>query len=450
MNVMKYITIQGVLRVKRPRIGYVYQGKITIGELALGLINGDIKYAPKYQRGLKQSDENVIDESMLLPITDDRLLIDKKRADAMAVKYLMALNGQDSALYAPEVIWNARDLPEVTAPTYKEKDRTLIIHTGLSIPDSAHRHYAYYRLAQWHKNPSTVPDEVVITEDGDSKTQGEIQEWLEIFDPYDSEESNIIVQIFNLSPEDEGKLFDEFNAERKAPSKAASIDMHISKTSSRRFVGKLMKACPVFGPDEVETRSTTIGSVSRKLTMISTLEAAVKPFDRRLLALEDKTGEYEDLVNFTGKFWEEWSHHYKEFEPTASGNARKALRQVSFASSNIIFFPMFRIAMALWEKYNLNNVNWETESEWKDALAKLAGDTEVEDPDDPSRTFRIPVMARDCTEPATTGNPEWYGMILVQKFGADGVHIGWSLSSTRQTRDAAYHYLVKKSGIVLQ
>ena len=56
-------------------------------------------------------------------------------------------------------------------------------------------------------------------------------------------------------------------------------------------------------------------------------------------------------------------------------------------------------------------------------------------------------MARDEYDDKSNlvrvGNPEWYGKILVQQFHANGKSKGWSLSSTRQTRDAALHYLVK-------
>jgi hypothetical protein len=47
----------------------------------------------------------------------------------------------------------------------------------------------------------------------------------------------------------------------------------------------------------------------------------------------------------------------------------------------------------------------------------------------------------------TEGNPAWRGKILIQQFEQDGTPSGWTLSSTRGNRDAAYHYLVKVSRV---
>ena len=93
--------------------------------------------------------------------------------------------------------------------------------------------------------------------------------------------------------------------------------------------------------------------------------------------------------------------------------------------------------------------NWRTETEWKDGLARLAGDVEIPDPSDESKTITVALMARDVAESDMPGNPDWYGKILIQTFDPDGNSKGWSLSSTRQTRDAAYHYLVQKSEVTL-
>ena len=43
-------------------------------------------------------------------------------------------------------------------------------------------------------------------------------------------------------------------------------------------------------------------------------------------------------------------------------------------------------------------------------------------------------------------NPEWIGRILIKRFDQDGKLAGLSVSSTRQTREAAYSYLCKVAG----
>ncbi len=442
----KNVIIGDVHRVKRPGIGSVFVGRITIGDLADALAGGDVKYAPKYQRGLKASDDNVYDSETLVDIHSPNLLIEVKRAEAMAAKYLIALSGTGTRIFFnPDVIWNARD--DASRPAeYDAKKRELTLHSSITIPDSAHRHYAYYLLRQWWADRESVPAQVVISEDGEAVDQGDLVDWLDKFDPYDEEESSVLVQVFNVARDLEGKLFDEYNVEGKKPSTSASIDMFSDKTASRRFVAELQKHCPIFGPSEIETRANTIAAASRKITTVSTLDVAIKPFNKKLLGLEKKPQEYADMIAFFCAFYEEWARHYPAFLPTASGKSRQDLRKASFAMSNIMFFPMFRLAFEIWESANHRQADWRAATDWREGLARLAGDIEVEREDG---RVKIPFMARDSEDPYQVGNPGWQGKILVQKFDGQGRAQGWSLSSTRQTRDTAYHYLVEMAGVKL-
>jgi hypothetical protein len=442
----KNVTLDAVDKIWRPGIGDVYKGRISVADLAEGLISGDIKYAPKYQRGQKQSDDNDFDSRTLLDITNDKLAIERKRAEAMAAKYLLGFHDDaHREFYNPDIIWNARRGESTKDPLYDPKGRTLTIHSTLTIPDSAHRHYCYYLLYKWHQDPESVPDEVVIAEDGQTVDGGDLQEWAAEFDPNNEEKASTFVTIFNVPADHEGRLFDEYNVEGKKPSAGAAIDMYSDKTASRRFVDALMKKCPIFDRSEIEMRGSTIGAASRKITTVATLDVAIKPFQKKLLELEKTNkGVYADLIEFFTAFYTEWANHYKEFQPTASGKARQDLRKKSFAMSNIMFFPMFRMAFELWQKYTTNGTDWNSEQEWRDGLAKLAGKITVKEG---KKTFTVPLMARDSDE--SVGNPDWQGLILLQKFDSQGYPQGWSLSSTRQTRDAAYHYLVRNSGVSL-
>lgn len=445
----KTVQIEDVHRVKRPGIGYVYVGRISIGDLAEALADGDLRYAPKYQRGMKQSDDNSFDSDTLLEITNDKLEIQVKRAEAMAAKYLMALKADpDRMLFNPDVIWNARLDPD-RMPEYDQKSRILTVRTTITIPDSAHRHYAYYLLAQWASNPDSIPDDVPVSEDGESISSGELEQLIQSFDPHNEEDSAVLVQVFNVSKEQEGWLFDEYNVEGKRPSNAASIDMYSDKTASRRFVTALMDKCPIFDRNEIEVRSNTIAPASRKLTTIATLDAAIKPYSKRLLELEkekDGKAKYADLIDFFSHFYTEIASHVPEFQPTASGKARQDLRKRSFAISNILYFPLFRLAFDLWTKYSKQGVDWKQEQEWRDGIARITGEVTAEIG---GAKVKVPVMARDALDEGWHGNPAWQGKILVQKFDGSGQPQGWSLSSTRQTRDSAFHYLSQVAGVDL-
>jgi hypothetical protein len=210
-----------------------------------------------------------------------------------------------------------------------------------------------------------------------------------------------------------------------------------------------MRSCPIFSESEIETRSNTIGSASRKITTVSTLDVAVKPFNKKLLELEKNSRtKYNDLVEFMSGFWQEWANNFPEFQPTASGAARQQLRKTSFAMSNIMFFPLFRMAFEFWQEFDKTNTDWRNTKEWQDAIAKLTQHVEVEVPDpakvNARKTVKVPIMARESD--SSVGNPEWRGKILVESFNSEGKSVGWNVSSTRQTRDSAYYYLLEKAG----
>src|SRR5262249_30578260 len=99
----KNLVLQNVHRVKRPGLGYVYKGTISVAALHKALRDGDVAYSLKYQRGTKDPHLKV-DPDLLLPIHSDKLDIKVGRAQQMAVKYLIARAGNDYALYNPDII----------------------------------------------------------------------------------------------------------------------------------------------------------------------------------------------------------------------------------------------------------------------------------------------------------------------------------------------------------
>src|SRR5262249_7849543 len=205
----KNIVVRNVHRVKRPGLGYVYKGTISIAALHKALRDGDIAYSLKYQRGTKDPSLEV-DPDLLLPLhelslREGKLDVKVARAQQMAVKYLIARAGSDYALYNPDIIWNARDDADSPAPEYDLDDHKLCIHSRISIPDSAYRHLAYYLLGVWKKQPDKIPAKVVMEdESGDAIDREKIEELLVDFDPANDEESSAFVEIFNLTREAEG------------------------------------------------------------------------------------------------------------------------------------------------------------------------------------------------------------------------------------------------------
>ena len=166
----------------------------------------------------------------------------------------------------------------------------------------------------------------------------------------------------------EGRLYDEFNADSKPPARAVAIDLNQQKTPTRRFAYALMDRCSIFSRDEVETRANTIGSKSRKLTTNSTLEGAVRPIRSKLVAQKDK-GSYQDLLDFTCAFFEEWGRHFPAFQPNTTAEERHRLREQSFALSNVMMFPLFQLVYDLWSGYHESKKEWKGDKAWKDTVA---------------------------------------------------------------------------------
>ncbi len=412
--------------VDLPGTGKVYRGNITVARLAKLIKAGTIKYAPRYQRGFRRSkeDRDPSDYEALMPLTSPAIQIKLSRAQEMAVKYLQG------TLYSAGIIWNARKESGDPEPDWDPQTHDLVIKTEITVPDTAHRHLNYFQLAKWKSEPETVPQTVIVNEKPVQKA--EILHHLEGFDP---NHSLVFLEIYNLSEEQEGWLYDQFNNDARPPERAVGIQLNRTKTPSRRFLDALMKNSSIFAETEVETRSNSIGSESRKLTTISTIAAAAEQdgFKKLLIMLEEDKNQstYLDLVQFFGEFFAEYAKVFPAFLPGSTVDERKRLREESFALSNIMFHPLFRIAKDLWLTYRSKKVDWRQQTEWKRAIARL--DTQVDGPDG----RRVSIMSRE--------NPAWVGkiVIVIETIGPEGRTKKTSLSSTRQTRDAAYRYLLE-------
>jgi hypothetical protein len=417
--------------INRRGIGPVYRATISLQDLYHAIRKAIIKYSPRYQRGYdKWAEASEDDLSVLLPLTDKNLQISNARAQMMAVKYLRG------KLFTSHITWNARKELGMPEPELDDEQHSLRIDTTITVPDTAHRHRAYYWLVHWTIAPEDIPD-VVEIDGGEPVVREAIEELLDGFEP---ENEFVHCDVYVLDQDAEGRLYDEFNSDQKPPSTAVAISLNPMKTPSRRFTKRLMATSKLFSPEEVETRGNTIGSKSRKLTTIATLEAAARNMTRgaKLVELESQQEAYDDLVAFFGAFFEEWAQHFSVFRPGVTGTERHLFREESFALSNLMFHPLFKLAYEVWSDLHGNDEDWRLVTGWKDGLARLAGKVESTDLDT-GQPWVGSVMSRD--------NPEWRGRILVPRFTPDGERAGFIVSSTRQTREAAYAYLREVASI---
>ena len=419
--------------IRRAPVGAVYRAEISVEDLYQLVRFTRIHYSPRSQRGFSSRDDRRDEEfDQLLSLTDERVQIKNSRAEEMAVKLLMG------RLFSANVVWNAR-VEDGVELIYDADAETLEIPNPITVPDTAHRHRCYYLLGLWKRSPEKVPAKVTIFENQEV-TRDEILEMLDEFDP---EATTVFLDVYNVTRAQEGELYDEFNSESKPPSSATAIDQFPTKTPPRRFMLALMEKTSIFGRDEIETRFNTIGSKSRKLTTNATMVAAIKGMTRsarELVDLESDEERYDDVIAFFDAFFTEWAVHFPAFEAGTEQGARHALRASSFALSNIIMHPLFKLVFDLWREYDERGEDWTEDQAWKDAVAKLGGIRRVKNLDyspdrDPESEpeITVTVMARN--------NPEWRERILVPKYNNAGELVDWVLSSTRQTREAAYAYL---------
>jgi hypothetical protein len=421
------VQLEGVRRIHRRGVGWIYRAEISLEDLFEAIRRSTVRYAPRYQRGFKKWDQaSEADLDQILPIGHPELQLSIERARSMAVKYLMG------RLYTAHITWNARKEDGYDEPDFDDERETLGIETVITVPDTGHRHLAYYLIGLWKKNPEDIPSQVTV--DGTPVSREDIEGMLS---DLDLDDEFVFCDVYTLDAEQEGFLYDEFNADSKPPARAVAIDLNPQKTPARRFVYGLIDRCAIFSRNEVETRGNTIGSKSRKLTTNSTLEGAVRAFEKKIQLLEG-TPKHDDLLDFTCSFFQEWAKIYKEFLPKASAEDRHKLRDNSFALSNIMFHPLFRIVIEMWEDYEKRAVDWRGDAHWKDVVAKIAGTVTTKDPAT-GHEITVKVMDRD--------NPDWQGKILIRQFDQEGTPTGWTVSSTRQTRDAAYNYLRDIAGL---
>lgn len=444
--VISQTLISEVTRIVRPGIGPVYRAVVPLQTVYELLRDNHILYSPKYQRGFKPTtvDAKALgDFDRLLPFDDGEIQVDASRSAEIAVKYLlgnsgMLVGGEMKALYSADLTWNARREDGRPEPEYDPARRTLGIRTVITVPDSAHRHRAYYTLGLWKAHPSEVPARVAV--DGTPIPRDQVLDLLADLDLEDEAAHSTFVTIYNLDARREGYLYDEFNSDAKPPAGAKAIALAPRRTPERRFISDLMELSKIFDPSEIETERNSIGSKSRKLTTIKTLVEAAKQQDKLLIRLE-KDGEqnrFTDLVEFVAAFFEEWASHFPAFLPGSSAEVRHSFRSESYALSNIMFHPLMQLAFDLWREHDEAGTSWSTDESWKDAVARIAGGTQERDEENGGILVEVDVMSKD--------NPAWRGRIETKKVAADG-SVSWAVSSTRQTRLSAYQYLRRIGGL---
>jgi DNA-sulfur modification-associated len=319
-----------------------------------------VQYSPKYQRGFQKKLGDLPDGEQwfdqLFSVSDPNLLIDPRRCDEMAVRWLY------KDMTNRDLEWNLRKSPLDQPPQFK--DYKLHVFSPATIPDSGHRHRAIYTLVRWKLEPKLIPDEVIV--DHKPITKAEILKRLE---SYDLKTTMVTVKIHNVAPKTEGKIFYQANNLTRPAEFGAGHDIYPGQTPESRFVQSLMKRSPVLAEEQIERRSSRIAGTSRKATTLSTLIGAASSMMPRLASLEDEKTKYNNLVDFYVAFFDEYANLFSEWQPNTPADERWESRCRSYAIHNIMVHPLFSLAWDFWQEMERKHVDWREAKNWKDALA---------------------------------------------------------------------------------
>lgn len=458
------VKVPNVDMVSRPGIGSVYKATVSLDTLYKAAINAFVKYAPRVQRGLPSEEDHSDGYAELFPFTDSNITgksgnvgINVSRAHMMAAKYLMSFDDRfDERLFETEVLWNIRPSDDGLTPTFDSSSRILSIpnECSVTVPDSGHRHYAFLEVGRWMRDPSLIPPNGIVYNPLDNKTltAEQIEELLLAVNPRDAVIGAIMLKIYALSEEDEGRLFYEKNQEGKPVTRGQALRINPSATNSGRFVDDLTNNTDVFSALEVIKNKGAVSAASRKLTTTSTLDQACKEFSAKLGSLrEDDEAGYNDLLQFVNKFFLEWGAHNPAFLPGAETKERVKARWVSLATQNIIILQLVKFALNFYFDCYERSEDWRTSHQWKAALAKWSGSVKERDVD--GEIVERPFMARPFAGSDPTkvvpesvnpvkGNPGWFNRIFVEKTKPDGT-VDYTINNTRDSRDQAYKYMIE-------
>jgi hypothetical protein len=424
-------TFEVRVREQEPGLGHASTARFSHQVLYQYMQNNFVRYSPRYQRGFQPALSDEPDQKgwfdQLLPISDHRLLIDQKRCNEIAVRWLR------QEMTNRQLLWNARTDNTLSPPVYDEVRHTLTVFSPLTIPDSGHRHRAIYTLVEWTLNEAQVPDAVKVDQSTVMR-----EEILELLRGYDPSESYATVNIMEAPAKLEGVVFYQANNLTKPAGPSVGFDLNREQTPESRFIFALARKSSIFAEEEVERRFTKIGEKSRKLTTLSTLVEAARVMNKRLQHLEEyDSAKYDDLVSFMAEFFAEYAHSFPAWLPTASMKARQEMRESSLAMTNVMVHALFRLAFRLYEDMEANTQDWRTHPSWRASLGKLAQKVLVRS--GKGKSLSLPALHKD--------NPAWRGKVLIQ--GKDRLtgEESWSISNTRQTRQAAYEYVCELAGL---
>ena len=129
----------------------------------------------------------------------------------IAAKYLMSFDPHsDERLFETEVLWNIRPTEDGLTATFDDASRVLSIpnECKVTVPDSGHRHFGMLEVNRWMRDTSLIPRTASCTTRWiQILTVEQIEELLLELKPKDPEVGAIMLKIYALPEEDEGRCF---------------------------------------------------------------------------------------------------------------------------------------------------------------------------------------------------------------------------------------------------
>lgn len=303
-------------------------------------------------------------------------MIDEKHVKGIREKI------EDGESIRGHLTWNIRkfeDLEDLNLEYYEfdtMKNTLTIIGNTITIPDSAHRHRAIYEI---YKN------------DKDS----------EVLD------SEMVLDIYNLTLEEEKQLFVSINGKGKTPNRNRVL--YLSDDIKCQFIREIIEESDLNSRIEfVKNNANSDNKLTKFSTLYDSLFGTAGSYKN--VKLEDEK-QYDDLKTWLIKFYNELLNTRNEFDFNTSKEKRE-IKQQSMIVEELAWWGYAYMSKVL--KDNLN---------WKRTLKnKMNNQVRVEG------GFGVDFWSKS--------NPDWHGTLILYKFNpiTQRAELGFSVYNANSTR----------------
>lgn len=352
-----------------PAIPVYHNGEVevfttTITMREIGEMYNRLKYDGAAQRGYE------VVNNIKKPMIDD------KHVDAIKDKI------EDGESIRGHLTWNIRkfeDLEDLNIDYYEfdaMKNTITITGNTITIPDSAHRHKAIYEIYKNDKDNEVLDNEMML-------------------------------DIYNLTQEEEKQLFVSINGKGKTPNRNRVL--YLSDDIKCQFVREVVNESSLNGRIEcIKNNANSGGKLTKFSTLYDTLFGTAGNYKN--IKLEDEK-QYDEFKTWLIKFYNELLKFRQEFDFNTT-NKKREIKQQSMIVEELSWWAYSYMSKILQEDQN-----------WKRSLRN-------------KMNKQINVNGGFSVDFWSKANPDWHGTLILYKFNyiTQQAELGSSLYNSNTTR----------------